>query len=262
METEKFRERENSQKMRWWKQRSEHCWHPCKCVSLFTPAASVTCAETWRLFPVRTFSQIDFSILLPFRQCVDTRFLRNSSLHWTQIRTVPCHFVSVGLSAIAGTLPSISTVPVDPQWTQTTSATSGNLYGKGGRDIWPQGEQGLTHESMTISFRTPRVSWCSYSLLYLPFLVILSSAVVSSKILKLSSLGKRVSSYCSQLSVPDMTTLEFCKPQGSKMTSQSLVGNSFWEAANRRTVTLLVPLFRAFPCLLQQPHSHIERTGQ
>lgn len=111
------------------------------------------CAEAWgalSLVHMRTFSQTDLSVLLPFRQCVDIRILKNYSLPWTQIHTVPCHFVSVGLSAIAQTLPSTSTVPVDPQWTQTTSATSGNLHGKGGREIWPQGEEGLTHESMTI----------------------------------------------------------------------------------------------------------------
>lgn len=135
------------------------------------------CAEAWgslSLVHMRTFGQTDFSILPPFRQCVDMRILRNYSLPWTRIHTVPCHFVSLGLSAIARTLPSTSTVPVDPQWTQTTSATSGNLHGKGGREIWPQGEEGLIHESMTI-FSGPS-GWHDVLIhsSYLPFPIILS----------------------------------------------------------------------------------------
>lgn len=141
----------------------------------------------WFIY-MRTVTQTDFSVLLSFRQCVDTRILRNYSLPWTQIHTVPCHFASVDLLAIARIFPSTSTVPVDHQWTQTASATFGNLYG-GGRMIQLQEDEGLTYASMThgVILRAHGVTWGFYSLFCLLFLDILFLSVYGSKSLKLSS---------------------------------------------------------------------------
>lgn len=142
MGKEKFKERENNQKKDLNIVGSHVSMFPCL---LQHP---LMCAEAWEavsLVHMRTFGQTDFSILLPFRQCVDIRIQRNSSLPWTQIHIVLCHFVCLGLSAIARTFPRASNVPVDPQWTQKTNVASGNAHGKGGREMWSQGEEGLVH---------------------------------------------------------------------------------------------------------------------
>lgn len=209
-----------------------------------------------RIYLTLDFHTINFSTSVLLMQCVDTKIQRSFSLPWSQIHTVPCHFVSLGLSAIARTFPRASSVPVEPQWTQTTNAASGSAHGRGGREMWSQEEEGLTRENMTI-FSGP-LGWHGALIHSFAFLLLLSfpQHLMAGKFLNWSHKEGISSKALSALS-------QMCdKSQGSKVTGQFLVGNSLWGVVNRKTVTLVVPLFSAFTCLLQQPHSPVERASQ
>lgn len=212
------------------------------------------CAEAWgalSLVHIRIFIQSDFSILLLFRQCVDARIQRNSSLHWTQIHTVPCPFVLLGLSAIARTFLRASNVPVDPLWTQTANATSGNAHGKGRREMWSQGEEGLAHESMTI-FSGP-LWWHGALINSFAFFFLLSfpQQLMVGKFLNWSP-KEGVSSKGSQHSVPVVWQVPGQQGNWAVSSRQQLV-----RSCEQKTVPFVVPLFSAFTCLLQQAHSPV-----